>query len=269
MVFIPILPTFVKTMRSSLCIGLLLLSFLFTENLFSQSAGQALAIGQDVNVLFRNESTGSVFMTSRGFGANYRRLWHVTGEKKRFVEIEGLNMSHPKEEKVKRDRGKSYYYGKLNNLLFIRAGYGYLQTLYRRAERKSIEIRMNYGAGPVLCFAKPVFLEVEYPDTTGSTPGDNYIYKTEAYNPDKHNPNNILGRAPMFYGLGSTKIYPGGYAKLGFSFEYGEMRTSVKAIETGVVVDVFPKAVPTMAKFSSENVFVTLYLGFHFGRRWF
>jgi len=255
-------------MRSSLCIGLLFLSLLFTENVFSQSAGQALAMGQDVNVLFRNESTGSIFMHSRGFGANYRRLWHVTGERKRLIEIEGLNMSHPKEQKVKRDRGKSYYYGKLNSLIFIRGGYGYLQTLYRRAERKSIEVRMVYNVGPVLCFAKPVFLEVEYPDTS-SLSTDNYIYKTEAYDPNKHNQYNILGRAPLFYGLGATKIYPGAYGKLGFSFEYGEMRTSIKAIETGVIVDFFPVAVPTMANFSKENFFVTLYLGFHFGRRWF
>lgn len=255
-------------MRSSLCIGLLFLSLLFTENVFSQSAGQALAMGQDVNVLFRNESTGSIFVHSRGFGANYRRLWHVTGERKRLIEIEGLNMSHPKEQKVKRDRGKSYYYGKLNSLIFIRAGYGYLQTLYRRAERKSIEVRMVYNVGPVLCFAKPVFLEVEYPDTS-SLSTDNYIYKTEAYDPNKHDQHNILGRAPLFYGLGATKIFPGAYGKLGFSFEYGEMRTSIKAIETGVIVDFFPAPVPTMANFSKENFFVTLYLGFHFGRRWF
>jgi hypothetical protein len=237
--------------------------------LFSQSASQALAAGQDVNVLFRNESTGSIFMHSRGFGANYRRLWHVTGERKRFIEVEGLNMSHPKEQKVKRDRGKSYYYGKLNSLVFLRVSYGYLQTLYRKAERKSIEVRMNYSVGPVICFAKPVFLEVQYPDTLASKSGDAFIYKTEAYDPDKHNQNNILGRAPMFYGLGATKLYPGAFAKLGFSFEYGDMRNSVRAIETGVVVDVFPKAVPTMAKFPAENIFVTLYLGFHFGKRWF
>ena len=249
-------------------IAFLVLSFLFTETVFSQSAGQALAAGQDINVLFRNESTGSIFMHSRGFGANYRRLWHVTGERKRLVEIEACNMSHPKEQKVKRDRGKSYYYGKLNSLLMVRAGYGYLQTLYRRAERKSLEIRMVYNIGPVLCLAKPVFLEVEYPDTL-SPQTDNFIYKTEAYDPTKHNQDNILGRAPMFYGLGSTKIYPGLYGKLGFSFEYGEMRNSIKAIETGVIVDVFPKAVPTMANFASENVMVTLYLGFHFGKRWF
>ena len=256
-------------MRLGLKIFLLFLALVFTESVFSQSAGQALALGQDVNVLFRNEATGSISAHSRGFGINYRRLWHVTGTRKRLIEFDALNMKHPKEIKVKHDRGKSYYYGKLNNLVFIRAGYGYQQTLYRRAERKSIEVRMVYSVGPTFCFAKPVFLEIEYPDTVSSKAGDSYIVKTEAYDPAKHNQNNILGRAPMFFGIEKTTVYPGLHGKLGFSFEYGEFRNSIKAIEAGVVVDYFPKAVPIMAYVPPENFFVTLYLSFNFGKRWF
>lgn len=253
--------------------GCILIAVFFTVvsgNIFAQSASQAIAMGQDVNVLFRNEATGNISAHSRGFSVNYRRLWHVTGERKRLIEFELLNMRHPKEEKIKREKAKSYYYGKLNSLVFLRAGYGYQQTLYRRAERKSIEVRMVYSVGPTLCFAKPVFLEVEYPDTVSNVGGgDNMIHKIEAYDPAKHNQYNILGRAPSFYGIDKTKIYPGAHAKLGFSFEYGETRTSIKAIETGVIVDYFPKAVPTMAYVKPENVFVTLYLGFTFGKRWF
>jgi len=255
-------------MRFSSKILAIFFSLLFTETVFSQSAGQALEMGQDVNVLFRNEATGTIFMHSRGFGANYRRLWHVTGTRKRLIEFELLNMRHPKEQKIKRDHGKSYNYGKLVGLTFVRAGYGYQQTLYRRAERKSLEVRMVYTVGPTFCFAKPIFLEVQYPDPF-SVSGDNMIIKTEAYDPAKHNQNNILGRAPLFYGLGQTSVFPGAHAKLGFSFEYGEMRNSIKALETGVIVDYFPKAIQTMAYVKPENFFVTLYVGFTFGKRWF
>jgi hypothetical protein len=228
-------------------------------------------MGQDVNVLFRNEATGGIFMHSRGFGANYRRLWHVTGTRKRLIEFELLNMRHPKEEKTKRDHAKSFFYGKMNTLTFFRASYGYQQTLYRRAERKSIEVRMIYNIGPTLCFSKPVFLEVQYPDTISSSSGDQTTMKIEAYDPAKHNQDNILGRAPLFYGLDKTRIYPGAHAKLGFSFEYGEMRNSIKSIETGVCVDYFPQAIVTMAPkmVKPENFFVTLYAGFVFGKRWF
>jgi hypothetical protein len=257
-------------MRLSSKIIALFVFMLFASTFFSQSAGQALEAGQDVNVLFRNESTGNISLHSRGFSGNYRRLWHVTGTRKRLIEFELLNMRHPKELKKKQAHGKSYYFGKLNGLTFFRAGYGYQQTLYRRAERKSIEVRMVYTVGPTICFAKPVFLEIEYPDTIGSSTGtENMITKVEAYDPAKHNPNNILGRAPLFYGLDKTTVFPGAHAKLGFSFEYGETRASIKALETGVIVDYFPKAIQTMAYVQPENFFVTLYVGFTFGKRWF
>jgi hypothetical protein len=237
------------------------------EAAFSQSAQQALDAGQDVNVLFRNEATGGIFMHSRGFGANYRRYWHVTGKLKRLVEIEGLNMRHPKEITEKSEAGgKSYKYGKLNGLFFLRAGFGFQRKLYERAERKSIEIRMIYTLGAVVCFAKPVYLEIEYPDPYNP---NSYITKDEAYNPAIHNQSNIIGRAPYFDGLQNLKLHPGAYAKLGFSFEYGSKTNAVKAIETGVAVDAFPKAIQTMAYNKAENFFVTLYVAFNIGKRWF
>ena len=243
-----------------------LLFLLFPLVSFSQSTTEALAMGQDVNVLFRNEATGSIFMHSRGFGANFRRLYHVTGKRKRLFEIEMANMRHPKEEKKKNDGQRSYFYGKLNNLLMVRFGYGYQQTLYRRAERKGLEVRMVYAGGPSLCFSKPVFLVVSYQDTLF---GGGVLTKTVAYNPAQDNIVNILGRAPMFYGLQDTKIIPGLYAKLGFSIEYGELRNSIKAVEVGVIVDYFPQSAPLMAYVTPEKFFVTLYLGFHFGKRWY
>jgi hypothetical protein len=240
---------------------------MLSEMSFSQSAQQALDAGQDVNVLFRNESTGGVYMHSRGFGAIYRRYWHVTGKLKRLIEVEGLNMRHPKEIKIKSDEGgKSYKYGKLNGLLFLRAGFGFQRKLYERSERRSIEVRMLYTIGVSIAVSKPVYLQIMYPDPTNQ---NTYIIKDEAYNPVTDNQSNILGRAPYFDGLQDLKLHPGGYAKLGFSFEYGSHTNLIKAIETGVTVDCFPSAIQTMAYNKAENFFVTLYVGIHIGKRWF
>ena len=66
------------------------------------------------------------------------------------------------------------------------------------------------------------------------------------------------------------KVYPGVYGKLGFSFEYGDKSNAIKAIEIGSVIDCFPSAIATMAApVKAENFFVTLYVAFHFGKRWF
>ena len=254
-------------MRIFFKIIILVFCFILGETAFSQSAQQALDAGQDVNVLYRNEATGGIFMHSRGFGANYRRYWHVTGKLKRLIEIEGLNMKHPKEISVKSDDGgKSYKYGKLNGLFFLRIGVGFQRKLYERAERKSIEIRMITTLGATICFAKPVYLQIEYPDPLNP---NGYITKDEAYNPAIHNQINIIGRAPWFDGLQNLKLHPGLYGKLGFSFEYGSKTNIIKGIETGVAVDCFPSAVQTMAFNKAENFFVTLYASFVFGKRWF
>lgn len=253
-------------MRNFFKIIILVFSFILSETAFSQSAQQALDAGQDVNVLYRNESTGGIFMHSRGFGANYRRYWHVTGKLKRLIEIEALNMKHPKEISEKSDLGgKSYKYGKMFGLLFLRAGVGFQRKLYERAERKSIEIRMLTTLGISLCFAKPVYLQVAYIDPYNP---NTYSVKNEAYD-QTVSQGDIVGRAPWFDGLQSLKVHPGLYGKLGFSFEYGSKTNAIKAIETGVTVDAFPKAVQTMAFNKAENFFVSLYVSFNLGKRWF
>ncbi len=255
--------TFVLLMR--LFFPLIFFMFLGGLTLFSQSAITAIEQGQDLNVLYRNEATGGIMVHSRGFGANYKRLKHVTGTRKRFMEVEMLGMRHPKEYKVhyegKGSNAKGFYYGKLNNLTMLRAGLGLQRTLYERAERKSVEIRCAYSMGPNLAFAKPIYLYVFHEKQKDPS--------IEQYDPDKHDLSDIAGRAPFIYGFDHIKVYPGAYAKLGFSFEYADYSNEVKAIETGDVVDVFPYPIATMAKYKKEQAFVTLYISFVFGKKWF
>ncbi|MFL5753678.1 MAG: hypothetical protein ACJ76F_09740 [Bacteroidia bacterium] len=249
-------------MRILFFIAILLL--LLPDELLSQSAITAIEQGQDVNVLYRNEAVGLLTAHSRGFGASYRRLKHVTGTRKRFFEMDVLNMRHPKEYKVHYDgKGstKGFYYGKLNSIFLIRGGIGFQNTLYERAERKSVEIRYSYSMGPNLTFAKPVNLYVFVENLKDPV--------IQQYDPDKHKLEDIAGRAPFVYGFDHTKVYPGAYAKLAFSFEYADYSNEVKAIETGVIADVYPVGVPTMAKYKREQFFLTLYISFVFGKKWF
>jgi hypothetical protein len=106
---------------------------LFISSLcFSQSTSQAIANGQDPNVLYRNEMSFGIFAHSRGFGLNFMRAKHVTGTRKRLFEIQALNMRHPKEIKISNsaDNSKKFIYGKLNNILLFRAGVGYQTTIF-------------------------------------------------------------------------------------------------------------------------------------------
>lgn len=249
--------------------GIILYSLLlvFTSGIcFGQSTEQALAMGQDPNVLYRNEMSFGIFAHSRGFGANFMRAKHVTGTRKRLFEVEALNIKHPKEIKVSTnaDNSKRFVYGKLNNVLAFRAGVGYQTTLFKRADRKSVEIRTAYFIGGTAAFAKPNYILVYREAITGTK-----YQESVKYDPDRFTIDSISGKGPLVDGLAETKIYPGVYAKVNLSFEYAPFSNKVKAIETGVIFDYFPKALPIMARNPAENFIITLYVGFVFGKKWF
>lgn len=233
---------------------------------FSQSTSRAIANGQDPNVLYRNEMSFGVFAHSRGFGLNFMRAKHVTGTRKRLLEIEALNMKHPKEIKVSNntDNSKRFNYGKLNSILLFRAGVGYQTTIFKRADRKSVEIRSAYFLGANITFAKPNYVLVYRESASG-----NKFQESVKYDPEVHTIDSISGKGPLLDGLAELKIYPGFYAKANLSFEYAPFSNKVKAIETGVIFDYYPKALPIMARNPAENFIVTLYVGFVFGKKWF
>ncbi|TND03182.1 MAG: hypothetical protein FD123_3965 [Bacteroidetes bacterium] len=222
----------------------------------------------DTKLLYRNEISGGLIIHSNGFGANFRRGKHITGTRKGVFECEFVNYRHPKEVKTVNpsyDASKGFYYGKLNSFLILRPGFGYQNVIFSKPEKSGVEIRYVTFIGGSLGFAKPVYLKI-----LQQTPIDHYYDLTiEKYDPAIHYTDNIFGRAPYLKGFDELKLYPGGYAKLGLTFEYGVHDDAVKAIETGVCVDVYPKVVPIMANQRNQQVFVSLYLHFLYGRKWF
>lgn len=225
--------------------------------------------GEDLNVLYRNERSFGLFgHTASGFGIAYRRGQHVTGKRKRMFEVEGQNFKHPKEAKIVNpyyENAKGFVYGKLNSVLLLRGGVGLQNVLYEKSDKKSVEIRYSYFLGATLAFAKPVYLEIIKPtnDPLVST------IATEKYDPSVHHLENIYGKSSFFTGIDKTKIYPAGYAKFALSFEYADRYNSIKAIETGVVADFYPKAIPMMAYNANQNIYVMAYLKLIWGKKWF
>jgi hypothetical protein len=246
----------------------LLFSF-FSLGVFSQELKDDLTRlqnGEDVNVLYRNESTFGIYVHSAGgIGIAYRRGQQVNAKRKRLFELEVQNFKHPKEIKSVNsyfENSKGFSYGKLNSFLIFRPGVGHQNVLYQKNVKKNVEIRYSYFVGAALAFAKPVYLEI-IRDRQGSIPS------TERYDPEIHTIDMIYGKAPFFKGIEKTTIIPGGYAKLALSFEYADRYSSIKAIETGFVFDVYPKALPMMAYTKKQQVFASLFLKIIWGKKWF
>ena len=217
--------------------------------------------------LLKDEISFGLNVHTSGWGVDFRRGKHITGTKKRMFEAELVNMKHPKEVRSVNpyfDNAKSFFYGKLNTYTVLRAAVGQQQVLFSKASRGGVEVRLNYTAGLSLGFAKPIYLNILYQTPTEGK----YEVVVEKYDPNSHFTDNIYGRAPFTEGLNELKPYPGGYGKLGISFEYGTLHDDVKAIETGITVDVYGREVPIMAFTENKQIFFNFYINILYGRKW-
>lgn len=210
-----------------------------------------------------NEASFGLNLNSNGYGINVRRMYRVNGFDKKGYDFDLSVINDPKETSNQSyyQGGDSYVYGKLNVFWTTRAGYGYQKVLYTKEEKSGIEIRYNYFGGISLGFTKPIYLEVV------KDPSDKVI-DVEKFDPDKHYPENIFGKAPFFQGFNELKLHPGLYGKFSFSFEYGTNTDNVKMLETGLTLDAFPKPIPIMALSKNSQVFLSLFINVMWGKKW-
>lgn len=225
---------------------------------------------QDIGVLYRYEMSGGILAHSNGFGINFRKGKHLTGYKKRMLEIELVNMKHSKEHKSynPNNESKGYIFGKQNSFAILRGGIGIQKVITSKANRGGVEVRYLYYGGVSLGFLKPIYLEIQYNPTE-------YDIVTEKYDPQKHTTGNIYGKAPYTKGFFEMRMLPGIYGKFGLSFEYGALDDKIRAIETGVTIDLYYKKAPIMADIDTEDgynpnrqFFFSFYINILYGSKW-
>lgn len=256
---------------------LLIISFLFTSiSGFSQdssgvSTPSSVNSDDDVTILYRHEASGGLTVHSNGWGVTFKSGKHLTGFRKRILDFEIISMSHPKEYRTPSayDGAKSFIYGKLNNVFIIRGGWGYQNVLFGKAERSGVEVRLNYYGGFDLGLAKPVYLDIIEDDP--NNPSDSFqVLVSKRYDPKdpSQSIDQIYGGSSFFKGFGQMSLYPGVYGKMAISFEYAGWQQKIAALETGVMVDFFPKAIPIMAYNPYQNVYFNFYISILWGGKW-
>ncbi len=245
---------------------LFILAFGFSLFGYSQQNMTQDSLLSDTKILLRKENSGFLMIHTSGFGAGFRMGKHLTGYKKRMLEFELTGFKHPKEIKSINpyfENSKSYIYGKMNSFFLVHAGWGRQKIINSKPYWGGIELRYFYSGGISMGLLKPVYLYI----LNETNDPKLYNITIEKYDPNKHFSENIYGRAPFQYGFGKIKPMPGIYAKVGLNFEYGAYDESIKAIEAGVFIDLYAKPVPIMAYNTNQNLFLSLYLAFHFGSR--
>ncbi len=233
-------------------------------------------------IVYNKEFAFDVRLHTNGlaFAANFGKI--KTFYKTRYYHIEIGELRHAKQERQSFDwagwsnsrSSKSFFFGKRNNLYVLRAGIGVKKYFSEKARQRGLAIGITYEAGPSLGLLKPYYLEIIHATDNPSE----FVVESEKYSSENAddflNINSIYGSSGFSKGLNEIKPIPGLHGKLGVHFDWGAFDEYVKAIEAGIMIDIYTKKVPIMVEndaiTNSENrpFFVNLYLTLQLGKRW-
>ena len=171
---------------------------------------------------------------------------------------------------------KAFVYGKQNNLYVLRGGFGEKRYLSEKAKRRGVAVGISYEGGLSLGILKPYYLELIRTTEPGSA--QDFTIRSEKFSEQNANTfleiSRIYGSSGFTEGLGEISAIPGAHGRFAIHFDWGAFDEFVKAVEAGVMVDVFLKEMPIMVESpqvqNSENrsLFINLYINLQLGKRW-
>ncbi len=219
------------------------------------------------NVLLEKQWSLGGMIHSNGWGLRFRKGHNRTALRQFAWEIEFSTYKSSKEVKTINpyfSDSRSYIYGKLNYVWFLRGGVGQQRILNRKPYWGGVQLSWIYHGGISVAFAKPVYLYIVH-FNSGFT---DYEIQEERYDPAVHFTDNIYGRGSFLKGFSRIGLHPGAYAKTGLDFEFGTRSRQVSSIEAGATLDYSPIPVAIMAENPKQSLFLTLYVSLMFGKRY-
>lgn len=243
---------------------------------FTAAGAQAQNVrqaGQGVGIVYNRETTFNFRVTTnRGFvaGMEFGRL--RTYDKTKFFQFNIGEIKHPKEIRQSADPTVSrsfrpYVFGKQNNLIALRAGWGTKRYFSEKAKQKGVAVGMTYSFGPTLGILKPYYLALRYTsDIQGQSRAIHQRYSEENAGVFLDN-SRILGASPFTKGLSKSSLLPGANAMLAYHMDWGAYDEFVKALEIGVMADIFLKKAPILVPENNQQVFLNFFVNLQLGKR--
>ncbi len=240
-----------KYLKLLLFFGFLVLSL----NLFSQGE-----IDNQDKIFYRNERTYAFGINSNGVSFKYRYAVRVNAFRHRIYDLDISNLKHIKEIKSVNPyiyNSGRFVYGKQNIFYVLRANYGFQKELFQKRDIGGLSIRRNYSIGASLGILKPIYYEIIYPP---------FDTKDEKFDPNSHQIVDILGTSSYFKGFSEIKPNPGIHFKYSYSFEFSKRDEIIRALEAGVMTELFLYPPDIMALTTNNQYFVTLFINYRFGK---
>jgi hypothetical protein len=211
------------------------------------------------NQEFNKDSRSLAFaLNSNGIAASYRFSKRIDGFRSRVIDIDLAWIKSPKEKKINGFESK-FVYGKLNQLVVARLGYGRQKEVYGKYADGGIAISYYYNFGLSVAWLKPVYYEVRKIDKENKT----YVEEELFYDYIT----NVNGRSPFYKGIDESSFAFGGFAKLAVSFDINNKANAINALELGLILDVYHKELPIMAIEKHDQYLLTFFIAYRFGRK--
>ena len=240
---------------------LLLFLFLVGTSIFAQE----IEVGEaEMEVITIKEQNFFIGLNSSGFSVGFQQGKTPNAKDKHLWEIEFLYSIHHKAVLGKTYiEGRSFHFGKLYDLFFLRGGYGYQRIITHKPYYGGVQIRYFMSGGASICFGLPTYLEIIKEDSIQGT-----YTEIERYNPDIHNNiNSILGAATFFSRFHKIAVRPGFYAKAGFNFDFSNNPLKMQVLEVGVSIDMVFPFIQQMAFNRTKPFYFCGYVAYSFGKK--
>jgi len=246
-----------RVLRSIIC--LLLIGF--ATNVKGQVILQPKQVEEAVKgIVYKTEKSFGLILHENGFAFDYSSGKLPTYYRTNYYTFQLGFTRDPREQKQNKNyalsifsSSRSFVFGKQNNLINLRAGVGYKKYLSEKARRKGVSVGYNVEIGPSIALLKPYYLDLIY--ITNEDTRDFEIL-SQGYNDETATKflteNDIYGSSGFFKGFNELSIIPGLQAKAGLQFSMGAFEKYVKAMEFGVMGDLYIKKIPIMVE--SENI---------------
>ncbi|QNP53608.1 hypothetical protein [Hymenobacter qilianensis] len=227
---------------------------------------------------YRKEFTYGINFNTRGGligGVNVRSTRVLNDKWSRFWSIEGVEVKHPKEQRIGNQfTGGTYVLNKSNYMFVLRPSFGAQRVIFRKAPESGVQVNALLGGGPSVGLLMPYNIYYDYTERVGGRPGGPEDIRTEQFDPAIHGDSQfIVDKAPLFSGANNVKPTAGVHMRGALSFEYGRYRDAVAGIETGFLFEYFPSR-PTILRATgisdaklNETFFPSVYLTIYLGTR--
>ncbi len=245
---------------------------------FSQTVFQPKQLDNRLRgFIYDNETIYEIRPHLNGFALGYKKGKIVSYDKTVYRNYEIGFTKHPDERRQNKNTTISgfrisspFVYGKRNEMFNLRGSTGVKKYLSEKTKQKGVAMGYIYEGGVALSLLKPYELKVVRIGDDNLTRTQEVVRFNNDTREDYLNFDRIYGGNGIFKGWDGLRPTVGLHAKIGMHWAVGAYERQAKAIEAGIMVDIYPGKVPIMVE--SENVknqflFIKLYASGQIGSR--